>query len=113
MEASAMLKIFHAARALVKRVVLWSIRFYQRRISPWTPPSCRFLPTCSHYTYEAIERFGLLKGGWLAVTRLCRCHPLCKGGYDPVPQQWGTAPEPDAEEQKTAAPKDTEASGKY
>jgi putative membrane protein insertion efficiency factor len=78
--------IFSAAREITRNSVLWLIRFYQRRISSWTPPSCRFSPTCSHYTYEAIERFGLLKGGWLGVARICRCNPLCKGGYDPVPE---------------------------
>jgi putative membrane protein insertion efficiency factor len=72
----------------LRSAVLWLIKFYQRHISPWTPPSCRFLPTCSHYTYEAIEKFGLLRGGWLGVKRICRCHPFSKRAYDPVPQQW-------------------------
>ncbi|HZP27298.1 MAG TPA: membrane protein insertion efficiency factor YidD [Dehalococcoidia bacterium] len=61
------------------------IRFYQTRISPGRPPACRFQPTCSEYGYEAIERHGVIKGSWLTVWRLCRCHPLHRGGYDPVP----------------------------
>jgi putative membrane protein insertion efficiency factor len=67
------------------------IWFYRHAISPFTPASCRFQPTCSHYTYEAIERFGIWRGGWLGVRRLCRCHPFCAGGIDPVPLQWGRA----------------------
>ena len=71
----------------MKRAFLFLIRFYRRHISPLTPPSCRFTPTCSAYAYEAIDRFGALKGGWLAAKRLCRCHPFYKGDYyDPVPQ---------------------------
>lgn len=61
------------------------IRGYQVAISPLLPPSCRYVPTCSEYGYEAIERYGLLKGGWMAVRRIGRCHPFTKGGHDPVP----------------------------
>jgi len=70
----------------VKRVVLILVRFYQRFISPLFPPSCRFTPTCSQYTYVAIERFGVLKGGWLGAKRIVRCNPFNPGGYDPVPE---------------------------
>ena len=61
------------------------IRFYRRRISPLTPPCCRFIPTCSQYALEAIEKYGAWKGGYLALRRLLRCNPFHKGGYDPVP----------------------------
>jgi len=61
------------------------IRFYQRWISPYTPPSCRFYPSCSAYAAQAVERYGLVRGGWLAVRRLLRCHPFHPGGHDPVP----------------------------
>lgn len=70
----------------MKTVFLAIIRFYQRCISPYTPASCRFTPTCSHYAYEAIQKHGACKGGCLALRRLCRCHPFYKGDYyDPVP----------------------------
>jgi putative membrane protein insertion efficiency factor len=69
----------------MKAVALWLLRFYQRAISPRLIPSCRFTPTCSQYTYEAIERYGVLRGGWLGIKRLARCHPFNPGGYDPVP----------------------------
>lgn len=62
-----------------------AIRFYQYTISPLTPPSCRFVPTCSQYGIEAIRKHGALKGSWLTVKRICRCHPWGGSGYDPVP----------------------------
>jgi hypothetical protein len=64
------------------------IRFYQRFISPGLPPSCRFHPTCSRYTYEAVERFGVWQGGYLGVRRVCRCNPWYPGGFDPVPEEF-------------------------
>jgi len=69
----------------MKTVALQLIRFYQRFISPAFPPSCRFTPTCSQYSYEAINRYGLRRGIWLSLRRLTRCHPFHPGGYDPVP----------------------------
>ena len=70
----------------MKTVFLACIRFYQRYISPAFPPRCRFRPTCSQYALEAITKYGALKGGWLALRRLLRCHPFHKGDYfDPVP----------------------------
>jgi len=69
----------------VKAFALGLICLYQRTWSRVTPPSCRFVPSCSHYGYDAIEKFGLLKGGWLTLRRLARCHPFSQGGYDPVP----------------------------
>ncbi|MFA5316188.1 MAG: membrane protein insertion efficiency factor YidD [Dehalococcoidales bacterium] len=68
------------------KLALALIRLYQQTISVVMPPSCRFVPSCSHYTYEAISRYGLLKGVWLGMLRLARCHPFHPGGYDPVPQ---------------------------
>lgn len=61
------------------------VRFYQLFISPLLPPSCRYTPSCSQYAVEALERHGALRGGWLAVKRIARCHPFRAGGYDPVP----------------------------
>lgn len=75
-----------AAQAAAVRM----IRFYRASISPLRPPSCRFTPSCSAYALEAIERFGFLRGGWLALRRLLRCHPFHKGGHDPVPPSVGS-----------------------
>jgi putative membrane protein insertion efficiency factor len=72
-------------RSLPKRILLWLIRFYRAAISPTHAPCCRFTPTCSQYALEAVEKYGAVKGGWLALRRILRCNPLCKGGYDPVP----------------------------
>jgi hypothetical protein len=69
----------------MRRLALGLIRFYQRFISPVLPSSCRFHPTCSHYTYEAIEVHGFVKGTILGIKRIARCHPFNPGGYDPVP----------------------------
>lgn len=69
----------------MKRPFLLLIRSYKRFISPVLPPSCRFYPSCSDYAYEAIDKHGLIKGGRLAIWRVLRCNPFCKGGIDPVP----------------------------
>ena len=68
----------------MKKLVLAALRFYKRYVSPGLPPACRYTPTCSEYAVEAVERYGVLKGGALAVRRVLSCHPLSKGGYDPV-----------------------------
>jgi hypothetical protein len=70
---------------VLARSLIAAIRFYQNGISPLKPPVCRFTPTCSHYGAEAIERYGAARGSWLLVRRLARCHPFCRGGWDPVP----------------------------
>lgn len=72
----------------MKRFLLWLIGFYRKGISPLTPPSCRFIPTCSQYAMEAIEKYGAWKGSWLALRRLLKCHPFHRQKtieYDPVP----------------------------
>lgn len=66
-------------------IALFLLRGYKRFISPLLPPMCRFEPTCSVYTMQAIEKYGVLRGAWLGVRRLARCHPLNPGGWDPVP----------------------------
>ena len=70
----------------MKKVFLLLIRFYQNAVSPWFPARCRFRPTCSAYAYEAVCKYGAVKGGWLALKRILRCHPFYKGNFfDPVP----------------------------
>ena len=71
----------------MKYILLKLVRFYQVAISPLKPPSCRFYPTCSQYGLEAIERFGPIKGTWLTIKRISKCHPLHAGGFDPVPEK--------------------------
>ncbi len=80
------------SRKGIRSVLLWPrwgvlllLRLYKRCISPLLPGACRYYPTCSEYCREAVERHGVLKGLWLGLRRLCRCHPFGKGGLDPVP----------------------------
>jgi uncharacterized protein len=72
-------------REIPRRLVRLPIRGYQMFISPGLPPSCRFTPSCSQYALEAVEKYGAIKGVWLAGRRLVRCHPFNPGGYDPIP----------------------------
>jgi len=75
----------------VKRAIIWLIRFYRRQISPRKgKPCCRYIPTCSEYALIAVERFGVIRGGRMAIWRILRCNPFSKGGYDPVPE-WPSA----------------------
>ncbi|MBL8162095.1 MAG: membrane protein insertion efficiency factor YidD [Anaerolineae bacterium] len=69
----------------MKQLALLMIRFYKRFISPVLPSACIYEPTCSVYTYQAIERYGVLRGSWMGMKRIARCHPFAAGGYDPVP----------------------------
>ena len=71
----------------MRRLLIAFIRIYQYVISPYLPPSCRYTPTCSSYAVESIGRFGVIKGSWLAMRRVSRCHPWHEGGFDPVPTQ--------------------------
>ena len=71
--------------SLPKRILLFLLRFYRVAISPMHRPCCRYIPTCSQYAVEAVQKYGALKGGYLALRRVLRCNPFSKGGYDPVP----------------------------
>lgn len=68
----------------MKKIIIRSIKFYRKYISPLKGPTCRFYPTCSQYTLEAVEKYGALKGSLMGIKRILRCHPFNKGGYDPV-----------------------------
>ncbi|MBC7316259.1 MAG: membrane protein insertion efficiency factor YidD [Chloroflexi bacterium] len=73
------------AQNMLRQAVLQGLRFYKRAISPMFPPSCRYVPTCSEYMYDAVAKYGVAKGVWMGLKRLSRCHPFHPGGYDPVP----------------------------
>ena len=71
----------------MKATIQFGLRGYKRWISPMLPPACRFVPTCSEYALEAVDVHGPLRGSWLAITRLLRCHPFARAGHDPVPRE--------------------------
>lgn len=79
---------FQRLKRLPREIALSFITMYQTCISPRYPACCRYTPTCSQYAKIAVERFGVMKGSWLALKRILRCHPLHHGGYDPVPEQF-------------------------
>ena len=78
-------RLRNGCKRLLALPLLLLVRFYQTCISPFTPPSCRYTPTCSQYAVEALRKYGPLKGSWLTLKRLARCHPCGGSGYDPVP----------------------------
>ena len=80
-----MRRILHSVSQVVAWILVLPIRFYQTAISPYTPPSCRFTPTCSEYARQALLKHGPIKGLYLAIRRILRCHPWGGSGYDPVP----------------------------
>lgn len=84
---------------MLARILIGAVRGYQLLVSSWTPPACRFAPSCSAYAIEAVERHGALRGSWLAVRRIARCHPWGGHGYDPVPpgSEGGSGAVPPAE----------------
>lgn len=81
----------------MRKILIGLIKLYQYAISPYLPPSCRYTPTCSSYAVEAIGRFGIFRGGWLAMKRVGRCHPWHEGGYDPVPESDSTHKHPNSQ----------------
>lgn len=85
--------MFDAAKRSLRTVLLLPLRFYRYVVSPWLGPSCRFYPSCSLYAQEAIETHGAMRGSYLAVRRVCRCHPWNPGGLDPVPPRRAACPQ--------------------
>ena len=81
------MEVDYATMLDLRHILLWMIRAYQLLLSPWLGARCRFYPSCSCYAHTAIERHGVLRGTWLGLRRLLRCHPFHKGGYDPVPDK--------------------------
>jgi putative membrane protein insertion efficiency factor len=75
-----------------RRVVAWPVHFYRFFLSPWLGSACRFEPTCSRYTVDALDRHGAVAGSYLAARRVLRCHPWCDGGFDPVPEYPSLSP---------------------
>ncbi len=78
-------RTFKGMRRTVNHLVIFAVRIYQNTLGLVFPPSCRFYPSCSEYAIEALKKFGLIKGGWLSVKRLSKCHPFNPGGFDPIP----------------------------
>lgn len=83
----------------MRYLAIFLIRLYQWTVSPLLGPRCRFYPSCSHYALQSVQRFGALRGSWLALVRLLRCHPWQPGGYDPVPEAWHLLGTPHTHEQ--------------
>lgn len=84
-EGDRSLSFSRRLKSMPKRALIAFVRFYQHAISPLFPPTCRYVPSCSQYAIIALQRYGFIKGGWLATKRILRCHPWHPGGYDPVP----------------------------
>ena len=85
MEKTGLALVYKVMKNPIKALFILLIRVYQRLISPLLPPSCRFTPSCSHYGIEALQKHGLIRGSYLTINRIARCHPWSKGGHDPVP----------------------------
>jgi uncharacterized protein len=92
---------------VVAKLLIGLVRFYRVAISPWTPPACRYVPSCSAYAVEALERHGAARGFWLAVRRVGRCHPWGGQGYDPVPPEASTNTPDATGNNRPVAPRDS------
>jgi putative membrane protein insertion efficiency factor len=93
-------------RRSVARALIFVIELYRHTVSPLRLPSCRFTPTCSQYAVDALEEFGLIRGGWLAVIRLAKCGPWHRGGWDPIPERRGGSSEQPAQASGTSSAAD-------